>query len=89
MMISIPAVVAMAIIAALSPNHGQSHDPPILPTLQEGELTKPDDLPSSSNIATVGGWSAVSQQAGRETDFGKWMYIIFKVLNFTGLLPIP
>ena len=71
MMISIPAVVAMAIIAALSPNHGQSHDPPILPTPQEGELTKPDDLPSSSNMATVGGWSAVSQQAGRETDLGK------------------
>ena len=89
MMISIPAVVAMAIIAALSPNHGQSHNPSILPTLQEGELTKPDDLPSSSNMATVGGWSAVSQQAGRETDLGKWMYIICKVLNFTRLLPTP
>ena len=71
MMVSIPAVVAMAIIAALSPDNGQSHDPPILPPLQEGELTKPSDLPSSSNMVTVGGWSAASQQAGRETDLGK------------------
>ena len=89
MMISIPAVVAMAIIAVLSPDKGQSPVPPIRPTPQEGKLTKPDDLPSSSNMVSVGGWSAASLQAGRETNLGKWMYIICKVLNFTRLFPTP
>ena len=68
MMVNIPAVVAMAIIAALSPDIGQQPDPPILPPLQEGEPT--NDLMSSSNMVTVGGWPDASQQVGRENDLG-------------------
>ena len=89
MMVNIPAVVAMAIIAALSPDIGQQPDPPILPPLQEGEPTKPSDLLSSSNLVTVGGWPAASQQARRENDLGKWMYSICKILNFARLFPTP
>ena len=87
MLINPPAVVAMAIIAILSPNIGPQAAPPILPSRQEGKVT--NELMSSSNMVTVGGWLDASQQVGRENDLGKWMYSICKILNSIRFIKIP
>ena len=87
MLINPPAVVAMAIIAILSPNTGPQADPPILPSRPEGKIT--NELMSSPNMVTVGSWLDASQHVGREDDLGKWMYSICKILNSTRLIKIP
>ena len=69
MLINPPAVVAMAIIAILSPNIGPQADPPILPSLPEGKTT--NELMSSPNMVTAGSWLDASQHVGREDDLGK------------------
>ena len=87
MLINPPAVVAMAIIAILSPNIGPQADPPILPSRPEGKIT--NELMSSPNMMTVGSGLDASQQVGRENDLGKWMYSIYKILNSDRLIKIP
>ena len=62
-MVSLPALIAVAIIAALSPDVCWTHDRAILPPLHAGEPTKPSDLLGSPAMVTVGGWLTARQQA--------------------------
>ena len=70
-MVSLPALIAVAIIAALSPDVCWTQDRAILPPLHAGEPTRPSDLLGSSAMVTVGGWLTAKQQARRQSDLGK------------------
>ena len=61
-MVSLPALIAVAIIAALLPDVCWTQDQAILPLLHAGEPTKSSDLPGSSAMVTVGGWLTARQQ---------------------------